>query len=87
MKKLYCTKLDRPHEETEHCADSCLEVYLASEVDIVLNEARTLLRLDESISERLKKPNGWTEAERLAHASELNDRESLRKILRNALGL
>lgn len=39
MKKLYCTKLDRPHEETEHCADGCVAVYLASEVDDLFNYA------------------------------------------------
>lgn len=44
MKKLYCTKLDGPHEETEHCADGCVAVYLANEVDARIAELEKALR-------------------------------------------
>lgn len=51
MKKLYCTKLDRPHEETEHCADGCVAVYLASDVDarIAELEAGEGLSVDQAL--------------------------------------
>lgn len=45
MKKLFVTKLDRPHDETEHCADGCIGVYLASDVDARIAELEAFVKV------------------------------------------
>lgn len=91
MKKLYCTKLDGPHEETEHCADGCVAVYLANEADARIAELEGLLHdlllLDESIGNRLRQPHGWSDEDKRRHALELTAREQKRTDARKAIGL
>lgn len=75
MEKWYATQLHTAGDEHQHA------VYLASDVDTILDDVRLWLRLDADIRRRLELPHGWDALQVSIHRSELETRDDCKRRL------